>query len=409
MNLSALDEDGKPVDWWFAYKLPTLPLPARPLISKANYQKMSQDEQKQYDEERKTYDEARRQSLGAAQGVEYLYCDAVRPALPFSLSPHTNILESGALVNTIQQLRDAAVKQDPQVGWFSYNDEFPKYKRKPIPGLPADGWDFGHTKGVLAFDLETDTAFWLLHSWPCYPTISYSPVDDPSLLFGQTFLCITLQGILTADEIARVFHEQSQPQIIDKNLPVAIDVGKYPNLVQLAKDAPPTPVPLGSSTPSDTTFTSKNGTQFRLFAKSKDWKVPSTDKVQESKDLYSDLIGPTLGVNLEVETWLLGGESDTDSDTNHTTQDIQWIDLEPLGLNYAWNFLYHDHAKWAVSMDLDKQAETDWVIVADINRIDTQYKRGGVGIAFQNQVLAHSLHSIIKMAPPMEPLRPKTR
>jgi hypothetical protein len=50
-------------------------------------------------------------------------------------------------------------------------------------------------------------------------------------------------------------------------------------------------------------------------------------------------------------------------------------------------------------MDLDKQNETDWVIVADINRIDTQYKHGGVGIAFQNQALAHSLHSMIKMAP----------
>jgi len=75
-------------------------------------------------------------------------------------------------------------------------------------------------------------------------------------------------------------------------------------------------------------------------------------------------------------------------------------------LNYAWNFLDHDHAKWAVSMDLDKQSETDWVIVADINRIESQYRRGGVGIAFQNQALAHSLHSIIKMAPPMAPLGP---
>jgi deoxyribonuclease-2 len=80
MNISALDEDGKPVDWWFAYKLPTLP-------------------NLKYDPNN---------SVGEAQGTEYLYCDASSPALPSALSPHAKILESGALVNTIQQLHEAA-------------------------------------------------------------------------------------------------------------------------------------------------------------------------------------------------------------------------------------------------------------------------------------------------------------
>jgi len=311
-------------------------------------------------------------------------------------------LESGALVNTIQQLRDAAARHDPQVGWFCYNDEHPKINKEPVQ---KDNPSFGHTKGVFAFDLETDTAIWMLHSWPCYPAITIPAVDPPSPLFGQTFLCISLKDVATADVIARVFHYQSQPQIIDLHLPEAFNVRKYPNLLQLASDVPPAWVPPGSSVPADITFTSKNGTEFRLFAKSKDWIALATDKVQKAKDLYSDLIGPTLCVDLEVESWQIG-DPDQDSDPNYTTEDIQWIDLNALGLNYAWNFLDHDHAKWAVSMDLDKQSETDWVIVADISRIESQYRRGGVGIAFQNQALAHSLHSIIKMAPPMAPLGP---
>jgi deoxyribonuclease-2 len=260
-----------------------------------------------------------------------------------------------------------------------------------------DSSEFGHTKGVLAFDIKTDTAFWLLHSWPCFPSIT--PVDDPAPNFGQTFLCVTLKDVLTADAIAAVFHVQQQPQIIGMSLPAGIDPAKYPHLVRLAKDMPPAPVPLGSATPSDTTFTSKAGATFRLFAKSKDWIDPAADKVQPPKDLYSDLIGPALHVNLEVETWQ-DGEPDEDSDRIHTTADIQWVDLSALGLDYSWNFLMNDHAKWAVSRDLSKLHKTDWVIVADINRIDTQFKRGGGAIAFENQALAASLHSIIKMVPP---------
>jgi len=403
MNLYALNEDGNPVDWWFAYKLPTLPLPTP---SKTEAKRMKEKDLKSYE----AYEEAIKLSIGKAEGTEYLYCDNTNPAIPSALSAHEKILESGALVNTIQQLHQAAEWRDPKVGWFCYNDEHPKLNRLQIPCVPADNWDFGHSKGVLAFDLETDTAFWMLHSWPCYPSISITPVAPPASLFGQTFLCITLKDVATADAIAQVFHLQSQPQITDMHLPAALQVEKYPHLVQLATDMPqaviPPTVPLGSSAPSDTTFTAKHGTLFRLFAKSKDWIDPATDKVQAAKDLYSDLIGPALGVDLEVETWQTG-EPDRDSDGLHTTRDIQWIDLEPLGLHYTWHFLDHDHAKWAVSRDLSKKHETDWVIVADINRIDTQYKRGGVGIAFQNQELAHSLHRIIKIAPPMAPLGPK--
>lgn len=394
MTISALDENCTPVDWWFAYKLPTLPLPA---LSAAQIKMMGKAEQR-------NYNEAINKSVGKVYGTEYLFCDSASPALPSELSTHPDILRSGALFNTIQQLREAA-QYDPNVGWFSYNDEHAKRNREQIPGSPADDWGFGHSKGVLAFDLKTNSAFWLLHSWPCYPSISNLLVDPPSLLFGQSFLCITLENVATADAIARVFHSQSQPQIIDMNLPQTIDPGEYPNLVQLAHDMPHAtvrlPVPLGSSVPSDTTFRSMGGTEFRLFAKSKDWIDPATDKVQAPKDLYSDLIGPALCVNLEVETWQTG-DPDQDSDGIHVTEDIQWIDLSTLGLNFAWNFLDHDHAKWAVSRDLDKQEETDWVIVADINRVDSQYRRGGVGIAFQNQALAHSLHSIIRMGPPPE-------
>jgi hypothetical protein len=183
------------------------------------------------------------------------------------------------------------------------------------------------------------------------------------------------------------------------SLPSGLDATSFPHIVALSKDAPPARVPVGSTEPSDTTFASRGGASFRLFAKSKDWLLPAARTVAQAKDLYSDLIGPSLGVDLEVETWQ-DGEPDADSDHVHSTDDIMFIDLKALGIVAGWHFTIHDHAKWAVARDPDHASETDWVIVADINRIDSQYERGGCAIAFQNKALARSLHSIIDMVPP---------
>lgn len=380
MSIAAINDNGKPTDWWFAYKLPKMNNP----LDHAGA------------------------TLGKSNGTEYLYCDDKNPALPKKLSLNKEILKSGALVNTLQQLRDAAKKKDKNIGWFFYNDE---YTKTTSGTNKTNNQKNGHTKGVLAFDIQSNTAFWILHSWPCYPSIK--KVKEPSPDMGQTFLCITLKNIKAVDDIAAGFHLATQPQIIEMSLPKGIDAKKYPNIIQLAKTAPPAHVPSGASLPETIPFSSKKGQAFLYLAKSKDWKVPAgsigkSPEVKnafdkEEKDLYSDHIGPTLKINLEVETWQIG-EKDNDSDRKHSTNDIQWVDLRALdpSLNYAWHFLMHDHAKWAISKNETKTTETDWVIVADINRIDTQYNRGGGGIAFKNKALAHSLHTISKMVPPAE-------
>ena len=59
-------------------------------------------------------------------------------------------------------------------------------------------------------------------------------------------------------------------------------------------------------------------------------------------------------------------------------QDVQYVDLNPLGFNYEW-FYTKDHAKWAASV------EPNWVCIGDINRQTSQEKRGGGVICFQDQ------------------------
>ena len=135
------------VDWWFMYKLP----------------KGCGPEGK------------------VSLGNEYLYFQSGQKT---ALSLSSNKLGNGpqgALFNTLQQLFES---QSPNVGWIHYNDEYPasmqnsdfppnvpakfysQNARASDRGKPVDHGHNGHCKGTLAFDLESDTAFWLSHSTP---------------------------------------------------------------------------------------------------------------------------------------------------------------------------------------------------------------------------------------------------
>jgi hypothetical protein len=122
MDVSALDENGKPIDWWFIYKVPQL-----------------------------TQDAA----SDSATGYEYVYFDA--NSARAVKSPNLLNQNNGALNVTLN-----SVFRNPgaSTGWILYNDEM------PAAAKGKDSERFGHTKGVIAFDSGTKSAFWLLHSWP---------------------------------------------------------------------------------------------------------------------------------------------------------------------------------------------------------------------------------------------------
>ena len=91
-----------------------------------------------------------------------------------------------------------------------------------------------------------------------------------------------------------------------------------------------------------------------------------------------------------METWRRGTLPTTvDSDKTHDAQDVLYINLEPLGIDYEWHYT-KDHAKWASSL------KNNWVCIADINRQTSQEKRGGGAICFQHPRLWQSLSQIEK-------------
>jgi len=341
MEISALDENGQPVDWWFIYKVPLLDGGT---------------------------------GSDSATGYEYVYYDSTIDKLTdatqrvVAKSPYLLNGGKGALNLTLDSVF-SNTPPDTTTGWIIYNDEMPDRLDK------TDDGNKGHTKGVIAFDTESGTAYWLLHSWPKFadPKATAAPTPD----YGQTYLCITI-SIATARLIAAQMAIHQEPQVY---VPNTADLPSTDPLYVLAQPLNPNPAP--DSDAID--LVSAAGMPFKVIAKNKQW----------NKDFWNGLVGPTLADNMDVETWIRGKIPPVaDTDGIHKTFDIKYIDLGALGAHWAWPET-HDHAKWGITLD------NPWVCIGDINRMISQEKRGGGTIAFQNKTLWQALSKTsLLLAPP---------
>ena len=344
-RISALDENGKPVDWWFIYKVPQL-------------------------------------SAGAgsdkATGYEYVYydsaIDANKDPKKRVVSKSPNVLNGGkgALNQTLDLVFKNFKNPAKSTGWILYNDEMPASQTNQNR---SDDHHKGHTKGVIAFDTASETAYWLLHSWPKY--VEPGAKEDPTPKYGQTYLCISLD-IDTARKIAKQMTNHQEPQIY---LPNTADLKETDPLYLLTKPLNPKPSKAGDAI----SLTSIGGMPFKVIAKNKEW----------NDDFWNDLVGPTLKDDMDVETWIRGPIPPmADSDGIHKTFDVKYINLGALGAHWAWPET-HDHAKWGITL------HDPWVCIGDINRMISQRQRGGGTIAFQNKTLWQALSkSGLLLAPP---------
>lgn len=320
MAMSPLDESGSPVDWWFLYKVPKL--------------KAAGDDP-------------------AARGYEYAYFDARSTAL--TRSPDTLDTDNGALFHTLDAL---FANPSADTGWVLYNDE--------IPDGPTS-LTLGHTKGVIGFDAASGTGFWLLHSWPKFPTPDDSA--QPSPMYGQTFLCIAL-SLDSLRVLATQMHHYQEPQTYLPRIPTRFaDDDPLRLLTNGTVNA------LDDGGHNEITLTSLGGKTFTVIAKNAKW----------DKDFWNDLVVDVIKASIDVETWIRGKDvipPHTDPSGTYNVEDIKYITLEKAGLPWAWKET-QDHAKWAVS----EADQGNWVCVGDINRMISQRQRGGCTIAFQNDAL----------------------
>jgi deoxyribonuclease-2 len=335
MDVRALDEVGNPVDWWFMYKVPKLSAGA------AN---------------------------DSATGYEYVYFDSAASAAgnPVTKSPNRIDEGKGSLNLTLDSVFE---NPGPSTGYILYNDEMPDSVNRPDDG------NLGHTKGVIAFDTSTKTAYWLLHSWPKFA--DPQATRDPTPMYGQTYLCLSLD-LSTASLLAAQMANHQEPQTYFCRRADLPDPDALFKLMQpLQPDAP------GDSNVID--LTTKGGMAFKVIAKNRKW----------NQDFWNGLVGPTLQADMDVETWIRGPIPPiADTDGVHKTFDVKYINLGALGVHWAWPET-HDHAKWGITL------QDEWVCVGDINRMISQRRRGGGTVAFQNEILWKALSKTsFLLAPP---------
>jgi len=337
MAISAIDENGNPVDWWFMYK-----------VSK----------------------ESTTSSGKKVLGTEYIYFDSnMPPDGKAVLSPHT-VDKSGALPNTLAQIYESS---NPNLGWYFYNDE------NPIDGTVNS--ERGHTKGVVAFDLGSNTAIRLIHSTPKFALKGAYGYPETGIEMAQTLLCITLESADVAQAIAKQMYFCQQPNVyLASAIPTALqDQPDDPRVQLINNQVDMSDTPVQSVLP----FSSKDGVKFLSIAKNKAWGL----------DFYNDLVGPTLNQNIDVETW----EHDptpqpADSDKIHQVVAMKSVNLNPLGIDIEWGE-EDDHAKLAIS---DRKEQVHYVCVGDINFTIAQEKRGGGTVAFQCDPLWASISAILE-------------
>ncbi|CAG2176083.1 unnamed protein product, partial [Oppiella nova] len=121
------------------------------------------------------------------------------------------------------------------------------------------------------------------------------------------------------------------------------------------------------------TITSAGGVSFTSFS-----KAPG-DQV----DLYSQIIAPVINTSLYVETWRQGAGHPLPSECSlkKTVENIDDISVSFVNSRLKGGFGYHkDHSKWAIS----KTPTVPYVCVGDLNRVESQFKRGGGQTCFQS-------------------------
>jgi deoxyribonuclease-2 len=120
-------------------------------------------------------------------------------------------------------------------------------------------------------------------------------------------------------------------------------------------------------------FETAGGRNITFFAKSTQW----------NNELYAECVAPALQTSLSVESWIRGSAEGPACGGAQTVLDVQGVSY-PGGMAFDE---YNDHSKWAVG--------GDWFCASDINRMTTQFARGGSAYCWKEAGLASAITSVI--------------
>lgn len=139
---------------------------------------------------------------------------------------------------------------------------------------------------------------------------------------------------------------------------------------------------------SDTKLTSLGGLTFRSFYKSP----------KDHVDLYADIVAQKMKTSLLAETWRRSRGTPLDSECDIKRKHVENVDEVKISFaetDQSGSFSYlKDHSKWAISKS-KKQPDPEIVCIGDINRMKSQYKRGGGTTCFHSKPAWKAFHKIV--------------
>ncbi|GMR61688.1 hypothetical protein PMAYCL1PPCAC_31883, partial [Pristionchus mayeri] len=294
----------------------------------------------------------------SAEGYGFYYLDSTSKSA-FKPSPVSLKLPHNAIGYTLAPYYDRI--DDEDVLHVFYNDEPAingtelKMRMAAYANISeAASVELGHTKGVLLFDKDSGSGIWLIHSVPKFPQADKYVYPQTGTEYGQQFLCLTLD-VQTLAQLGTVLF-YNHPDVYSFRLPewakqIAPDLVKVLNK-QYNKD------PDNTNMKQNLIVRGAESTKMDVFAKTHLF----------NDDLWAGAVAPVYGA-LEVETWRRGYLIDTVCDSPYPV-----YDAEQIKVGGSDQFKYtKDHSKYGRTLD----AADKVVCIGDINRMTSQFKRGG--------------------------------
>ena len=228
---------------------------------------------------------------------------------------------------------------------------------------------------------------WLIHSVPHFPPFhdddySYPQSGEPK---GQSFLCITMSK---ADlPVVSEYLYFIWPTIYEYRVsPTYMNVPNLNNVLNGLHVQQAPWVKIRDFTTPKLTF--GRGVKFYAFAKAG----------KSETDIYKKVIAPYFQDGLYVQTWQIGGGTPLPSDCTRSAPSVWNVERSYVQTkSNTYEFLASvNHSKWAITANPNANG---YVCVGDLNRMESQKKRGGGMVCFYKASLADQIRAGIRYYP----------
>lgn len=235
--------------------------------------------------------------------------------------------------------------------WIVYNDEL---NNRPIATC------HGHCKGIVAWN--TDYISWLIHSVPKFPEDFQhgkliSKIGEGELIYGQSFIYINHIPLDSLNHVLRQIRIMN-PFIYISTINIHSSLYEDTDNVHICELI--------------------IHPELTHIAKSKQWNY----------DLYHHL-SEKCGGQWKCETWIRGDECEN-TETVVNVDKVTWTCGSGGGGTHVIAYSnVHDHSKYACN-------NTTHTFVGDVNRMHSQFHRGGGGIIINNATINQLFNAILE-------------